>query len=107
LQTDFDKIMEEVIIKTEDVSVRVLNLDVNEVAPWHFHSEVIDNMFCLTGTLRVCLINPDKTVILLPGERCEVKPGRVHRVENQSQNQVKYLLVQGVGQYDFNIVDVD
>ncbi|MGL4882058.1 MAG: hypothetical protein ACRC8K_13480, partial [Waterburya sp.] len=62
--------MEEVIIKTEDVSVRVLSLNSQEVAPWHFHSEVIDNMFCLTGTLKVSLINPDETILLLPGERC-------------------------------------
>jgi quercetin dioxygenase-like cupin family protein len=99
--------MEEVIIKTQDVNVRVLSLDSHEIAPWHFHSEVIDNMFCLTGTLKVRLINPDETMVILPGERCEVNPGRVHRVENQGQNQVKYLLVQGVGKYDFNVVDFD
>ncbi|MCC6917254.1 cupin domain-containing protein [Nitrosomonas sp.] len=95
---------EEVILKTNNVSVRVLSLAPKEVAPWHFHQNVVDNMFCLSGSILIDLQNPSESLLLEPGHRCEVKPGRVHRVSNPQEKEAKYLLVQGVGEYDFNIV---
>jgi quercetin dioxygenase-like cupin family protein len=73
---------EEVILKTENVSVRVLSLLAKESVPWHFHQEVTDNMFCLSGEITIYLKNPDEEIILRPGQRCEVRPGKVHRVAN-------------------------
>jgi quercetin dioxygenase-like cupin family protein len=96
--------MEEVILKTKDVSVRMIGLEPSDTGQWHFHTEVTDNMFCLTGTLSVFLKGPEEEVSLFPGQRCEVVKGRVHRVMNRSPEGVKYLLVQGVGSYDFNVV---
>ena len=95
---------EEVIIKTENVTVRVLSLPAGETTPWHFHTEVTDNMFCLSGELSVSLRNPDGEVRLQPGQRCEAHPPRVHKVANMGFEEAAYLLVQGVGQYDFNVV---
>lgn len=96
--------LEEVILETADVRVRVLALDGRAMTAWHYHTEVRDQMLCLEGHLAVELQNPPTRVVLLPGERCEVAIDRIHRVVNLVQNSSKYLLVQGVGRYDFNVV---
>jgi len=45
---------------------------------------------------------PPETVRLRPGDRCTVPPERRHSVGNGLANEPsKYLLVQGVGTYDF------
>jgi len=97
--------MEEVIIKTKDISVRIMELGPHETARWHYHSDITDNMFCLTGTILIRLKDPDEEVVLSPGQRCEVIKGRVHQVANAFANHTQYLLVQGVGTYDFNVVN--
>lgn len=96
---------DETIIRTSNVSVRILTLAPGEVAPWHFHTEVVDNMFCLSGKVVVDLRDPVGQSVLQPGQRLEVGPGRVHRVANPADVSATYLLVQGVGKYDFNVVD--
>ena len=94
---------EEVILKTENSRVRIIELGPNEVASLHAHTEVTDNMFCLSGKMSVRMKNPDEEAFLLPGQRCTVVQGRVHQVVNTEATPTTYLLVQGVGRYDFNI----
>ncbi len=94
--------MEETLIKTDNVSVRILELGEGEKLPWHHHSEVTDYVFALNGEIEVQLRSPEEKVALAPGQRYEVKSGRVHRVVNPCKRRTKYLLVQGVGKYDFN-----
>lgn len=94
--------MEKVLIKTDNVSVRILELNEREELPWHHHSEVTDYVFALDGEIEVGLRSPEETVALTPGQRYEVKSGRVHRVVNPCKRKTKYLLIQGVGKYDFN-----
>ncbi len=96
--------MEEVLIKTDSVSVRILELEAGEVLSWHHHSEVTDYVFALDGDIEVQLRAPDEKVRLAPGNRCTVATGRVHRVVNLCDKKTKYLLVQGIGKYDFNKV---
>ncbi len=93
---------EEIVLKTDNVQVRIVHLGPSEVASWHSHSEVTDNMFCLSGKMSVRMKDPDEEAHLLPGERCTVACGRAHQVVNSQQEMTKYLLVQGVGRYDFN-----
>ncbi len=97
--------MEEVLIKTDSVSVRTLELEAGEALPWHHHSEVTDYVFALDGEIEVQLRSPDERVALTPGRRCEVSTGRIHRVVNMCKRKTKYLLIQGVGKYDFNRAD--
>jgi mannose-6-phosphate isomerase-like protein (cupin superfamily) len=94
---------EEVILKTENARVRIVELGPDEVASLHSHNEVTDNMFCLSGRMSVRMKNPDEEVFLLPGQRCTVAQGRVHQVVNAEATITTYLLVQGVGRYDFNV----
>jgi quercetin dioxygenase-like cupin family protein len=97
--------MEEVLVKTENVSVRILELEAEEKMAWHNHSEVTDYIFALDGEIAVQMRSPDEKVVLAPGERCEVSAGRVHRVVNMRKDNTKYLLIQGVGRYDFKRFD--
>ena len=96
---------DEVILETENVRVRILALESGQATSWHFHTEVTDKMFCLQGEIAVEYQTPSERAELSPGERCEVSVERVHRVVNLTADIAKYLLVQGVGRYDFNVVD--
>ena len=96
---------DEVILETDDVRVRILVLEGGEATAWHFHTEVTDKMLCLKGQIAVEYQKPQERVELCPGGRCEVAVERVHKVVNLTAETAKYLLVQGVGRYDFNVVD--
>ena len=97
--------LDEVILETETVRVRILVLEKGQTTAWHHHTEVTDKMLCLEGAIAVEYQGPEECVELGHGERCEVAVGRVHRVVNLTDKVAKYLLVQGVGRYDFNVVD--
>ena len=93
---------EEIIIQTEDVKVRIIELQSGEHGPFHSHTEITDNMFGISGEIIVSMKNPKGKIILKPGVQCKIQPGRVHCVSNNLKNETsKYLLVQGVGIYDF------
>lgn len=92
---------EEVIILTPDVRVRIMTLEPVDEIKWHTHTNVTDNAFCLEGAIAVRLRDPDETITLSPGEHHKVKPGRPHAVVNAGGGTSRYLLVQGVGAYDF------
>lgn len=94
----------EVIAKTADLRVRIMILLPHETAAWHYHTQVTDNIFCLTGTILVRLQTPDNEIRLIPGQRCQIKANRIHQLENLEDIESSYLLVQGIGKYDFNMV---
>ena len=94
----------EVIAKTDEVRVRVMTLNPREIADWHYHNQVTDDIFCLTGTIIVRMKEPNEEYKLIPGQRCQIRKGRVHQLENLDTTEASYLLVQGIGKYDFNIV---
>jgi quercetin dioxygenase-like cupin family protein len=93
------------LAKTPDVGVRINTLSPGQRTPWHFHSTVTDDIFCLEGELEVSCREPDELSRLRPGERVRVAPGRVHRVVNSTTGSLRYLLVQATGAYDFIVVD--
>jgi quercetin dioxygenase-like cupin family protein len=97
--------MEEVLIKTDNVSVRVVEMEAGGALPWHHHSEVTDHIVALDREIEVQMRSPDEKIVLMPGKRCTVPTGRVHRVVNLCEKKNNYLLIQGVGKYDFNKVD--
>ena len=95
----------EVIAKTDDIRIRIMALEPREITDWHYHTEVTDHIFCLTGIILVRMRDPQEEVQLAPGEKCPVKIRRVHQLENVEDFEASYLLIQGMGKYDFNIVD--
>jgi quercetin dioxygenase-like cupin family protein len=99
----FDEI--EWIARADTVGVRINTLAAGAATPWHYHSAVHDDVFCLETPVEIGLRGPDETVALAPGQRVRIAPGRVHRVVNRGAGPARYLLVQATGKYDFNAVD--
>jgi hypothetical protein len=44
---------------------------------------------------------PRRVYRLLPGERCAVPPKTAHYVHGEADGPCKFLIVQGIGVYDF------
>lgn len=97
----------EVIVKTDNVSVRIMRLSAGQATEWHYHTQVTDNMFCLAGDVVIRLEKPAEEFHLAPGQRCKVEKHRVHQVANCGGTESAYLLVQGIGACDFNVVGIE
>ena len=95
----------EILIETQDVRVRIMTLKSGQATAWHYHAEIADRMFCLDGPVAVEYRDPDARQELANGQYCDVAAKRVHRVVNPASGEARYLLVQGVGRYDFNVVE--
>ena len=89
------------IIRTENILVRQMELGNGAITEWHHHTEVTDYFVCLTGAIKVEIKDKEDTSILLPGQQTEVHPHQIHRVVNSFACKSSYLLIQGIGKYDF------
>lgn len=78
-----------------------LTITPTQKVPWHYHSKVQDTFYVLDGKLRIFLRDPKEEVILLPGETYSVRPGRPHLVTNGCETLATFLVLQGIGEYDF------
>jgi quercetin dioxygenase-like cupin family protein len=94
-----------IVAQTPGLRVVEYVLQSGDTLPWHHHSEVTDRFYCLEGLLDVELRAPAQKMLLHPGETCVVSPGIVHRSSNAADGVSRYLLVQGIGRYDFVTVD--
>lgn len=95
-----------VVAASADVQVKEFLLMPGEEVPWHHHSFVFDVFYCLEGTLTVqrCDVrtqqrHPD--LVLRTGESAKVVPGTAHCPVNRGSVNCRFLLVQGVGEYDW------
>nr|WP_169050416.1 cupin domain-containing protein [Brenneria salicis]NMN90645.1 Cupin domain-containing protein [Brenneria salicis ATCC 15712 = DSM 30166]RBP66859.1 cupin domain [Brenneria salicis ATCC 15712 = DSM 30166]RLM32157.1 hypothetical protein BHG07_01935 [Brenneria salicis ATCC 15712 = DSM 30166] len=91
----------EVVLKTDDVLARVFTLVPGDKVPWHYHKLSSDHYFVLAGTLTITTELPADCVTLTPGERWRVDPQTHHEVSNQGDTPARFLLLQGVGGYDW------
>ena len=71
---------DEVLLKTSDALVRILRLDPGGATPWHWHTEVDDQMVCLEGHVSLEMSDPDEAVELHAGQLVKVGHRRRHRV---------------------------
>jgi len=94
-----------VVAKGADVLVREYTLDPGEAIPWHRHSEVSDHYYGLEGVLVIQTRNPSARHEISAGQSATVTPPTVHHLSNSSTRPCRFLLVQGVGKYDFVKVD--
>jgi quercetin dioxygenase-like cupin family protein len=90
-----------VVVKGADTLVREYVLEPGEVIFWHHHTEVSDFYYGLEGTTLVETREPPTHHELEPGGTTSVTPPTVHRVSNPTDRRCRFLLVQGVGHYDF------
>jgi quercetin dioxygenase-like cupin family protein len=89
----------------EGFRVRELSLGPSQEVPWHMHTNISDTFYPLEGTLCIELRQPDQTVRLAPGKTLEVTPNRPHRVTADDGQLATFLILQGIGQYDYVPLD--
>ena len=78
-----------------------LRLSATQKVPWHYHNNVADTFYVLEGELRIFLQQPKEEVRLMPGQTFTAAPRRPHLVTNAGSQSVTFLVLQGIGQYDF------
>lgn len=72
-----------------------------QTIPWHYHSEVQDTFYVLNGRIRVLTREPEEEACLTIGQSYAVRPGRPHLVTNAGETSAVFLVLQGIGAYDF------
>jgi quercetin dioxygenase-like cupin family protein len=91
----------ETVAEGADLRVVVLTLAERQCVPWHYHSAITDSFVCLEGPMVVETRAPHAVHSLHPGQRCAVGPKTAHYVHGKDEGPCKFLIVQGVGVYDF------
>ena len=91
----------ELVAEGKDLRVQVLTLSAGQCVPWHKHSEVTDSFVCLDGETVIETRLPNQVVALQPGQRFAVGPGVAHMVQGKNGGRCKFMIIQGVGVYDF------
>jgi quercetin dioxygenase-like cupin family protein len=69
--------------------------------PWHYHTNVQDTFYVLSGSIRILLSSPLEEVRLMPGQTYSVPPKRRHLVKNVGDFSAVFFVLQGIGEYDF------
>ena len=90
-----------VVAKGADVLVREYTLDPGEFIPWHHHTGVADYYYGLESKVVVQTRNPTARHEVGVGQTATVTPPTAHHVSNPGTTPCRFLLIQGVGQYDF------
>jgi mannose-6-phosphate isomerase-like protein (cupin superfamily) len=78
-----------------------LQIGPRQQVPWHYHNNVQDTFYVLQGRLRLFLREPKEDVRLEPGETYTVRARRPHLVTNAGDVSAVFLVLQGLGEYDF------
>ena len=86
---------------TDELTVKTFTLAEGQEVPWHYHSEITDTFFCLEGTLSVETRAPSAHHLMAVGESCAVPPKTAHRVTGRDGGRCRFVIVQGVGTYDY------
>jgi mannose-6-phosphate isomerase-like protein (cupin superfamily) len=78
-----------------------LQIGPTQRVPWHCHTRIQDTFYVLEGTIRVFLRDPKEDVTLAPGETYTVRAARPHLVTNAGSTSATFLVLQGLGEYDY------
>ena len=78
-----------------------LQIGPKQQVPWHSHTNIQDTFYVLEGKLRLFLRDPKEEVRLASGETYTVRAGRPHLVTNGGGTSAVFLVLQGIGEYDF------
>ncbi len=89
------------IAETAELRVQILTLGEGETVPWHYHSEVTDTFVCLDGPMVVETRAPRACHELAQGDRLAVPPMTAHEVRGKDGRGCRFVIVQGIGTYDF------
>lgn len=78
-----------------------IQISKTQKVPWHYHNNVQDTFYVLNGNVRLFLREPKEEVRLGPGDSYTVIPRRPHLVTNGGEASATFLVLQGIGEYDF------
>lgn len=78
-----------------------LQISPAQFVPWHCHTKISDTFYVIDGGIRILLKDPVEEILLSPGETYVVRKRRPHRVENAGPTSATFLVLQGVGEYDY------
>lgn len=92
----------EIVVETPVLRVVRITLAAGQAVPWHWHAEVVDRFICLEGSLCVDTRAPRASHKLAPGGECTVARKVAHTARNAGQDRCRFLVIQGVGIYDYN-----
>ncbi len=81
--------------------VAELHLSSSQQVPWHSHTHISDTFYVMTGEMRLFLRDPKESITLAPGQSYCVDAGRPHLVTNAGNELLSFLIMQGVGEYDY------
>ncbi len=93
-----------VLAQSDEMRFTELTLAPGQTIPWHIHSDVSDWHLCRAGRLRV-ETELGSAHNLEPGDMYEVPAGTAHRLVNAGKGPCRFVLVHGVGTYDFVALD--
>jgi quercetin dioxygenase-like cupin family protein len=89
------------VAEAPNLRVRELALADGQCVPWHYHTNITDTFFCMEGPMLVCTRNPDQQHVLQAGGKLAVGPGTPHRVTGLNDSACRFMIVQGIGIYDY------
>lgn len=78
-----------------------IHLSAEQKVPWHFHTHISDTFYVMSGEMRLFLQSPKESVSLTPGQSFCVEAGRPHLVTNAGDALLTFVIMQGVGEYDY------
>ena len=81
--------------------INEIQISPSQKVPWHYHNNVQDAFYVLQGKIRIFLRDPKEDVRLGPGETYAVRPQRPHLVTNPGTTSTTFLVLQGIGEYDY------
>jgi len=81
--------------------IQELQIGPRQQVPWHYHNNTQDTFYVLQGRVRLFLRDPKEEVVLDPGQTYTVPPKRPHLVVNSGQGSAVFLVLQGIGEYDY------
>lgn len=89
------------LINTDEARVARIVLAPSEISPQHLHSNLIENIVCLNGSIEVHEdVEGEIVTRLKPGQIHEIAQTVVHYLINAEETDSEYLLIQK-GVYDF------
>ncbi len=95
-----------VLADTPTLRVSELTLAAGQAVPWHYHSEITDTFVCIEGPMVIETQGGRTKTELQPGERHAIPPRTAHYVSGKDGERCRFVLVQGVGTYDYMPVEV-
>jgi quercetin dioxygenase-like cupin family protein len=78
-----------------------LQISPTQKVPWHLHNNIDDTFYVVAGNIRLFLRDPKEDIRLAQGDSYRVKAGRPHLVKNDGETSATFLVLQGIGEYDY------